>query len=80
MRLGRRHLGRARQILQGQRATVVREGNQQLATDLDALDAARAARRAGIGEKLHCHDQQLEPEMGVQGALKLDMDKFIRFN
>ena len=41
MRLGRRHRGRACEILQRQRLAVVREGEQQAPADLDALDAAR---------------------------------------
>ena len=43
MRLRRCHAGFAREVLQRHRPTMVREREQQLAADLDALDAALTA-------------------------------------
>ena len=58
MGLGRAHAGLARQVLQRHRPAVVRQRTQQLAADLDALDAAlqpgrldvAARRRGSCGE------------------------------
>ena len=43
MRFRGAHAGFARQVLECHRLSAVGEGAQQLATDLDALDAALAA-------------------------------------
>ena len=52
MRLGWRHVGRARQVLQGHGPPEPRQRLQQLAADFDALDATRAAMAVGIAVAL----------------------------
>jgi hypothetical protein len=54
--LGRRHAGFARQVLQRHRPAVVHQRQQQLAADLDALDAALggAVGLAGAAQVVSC--------------------------